>query len=120
MKKIHGTIVAGAVIFAALGFAAPASASFAECDANRACMWGNNDFQWLIGERAAGGGLVNLTGDHNNQMDSWGNRTTRNAAGYGSTNGSGDCQTFSAGSRDNNVASWNSDEITSWKTNGGC
>ena len=53
-------------------------------------------------------------------MDSWGNRTTTNAAGYGSANGSGDCQTFGAGERDDNVSTFNSDEVSSWKTNGGC
>ena len=102
------------------GVAVSAQASFSECNANRSCMWGNNDFVFLIGERAPGGGLVNLAGDRNNQMDSWGNRTTVNSAGYGSANGGGDCQTFTAGSRDNNVATWNSDEVSSWRTNRGC
>lgn len=120
MNGIVKKAVVGAFVLVGIGFASPAQASFSECDADRVCMWGNNDYHWLIGERGPGGGLVNLSGDKNNEMDSWGNRTARNAAGYGSTGGSGDCQTFKAGERDNNVASWNSDEISSWKTNGGC
>ncbi len=87
---------------------------------DRSCIWGNNDYAWIIGERAPGGGLVNLSGEVNNQMDSWGNRTTVNSAGYDGANGGASCQTFSAGSRDNNVSFENSDEISSWKTNGGC
>jgi hypothetical protein len=105
---------------AGIGLSSPAQASFEECDANMVCMWGNNDFVWLIGERGPGGGVVNLDSLVNDQMDSWGNRSTSNAAGYADANGSGDCQTFVAGQRDANVAPWNSDEITSWKTNGGC
>jgi len=42
-----------------------AQASLDQCNSNRVCMWGNNDFKWLIGERAPGGGLVNLSGDRN-------------------------------------------------------
>jgi hypothetical protein len=112
--------IVGAFVLVGISFAGPAQASFSQCDANRVCLWGNNDYNWIIGERAPGGGMSNLTGDANNEMDSWANRTTRNAAGYGASNGSGDCQTFQAGERDNNVANWNSDEVSSWKTNGGC
>ena len=112
--------VTASIVLTVIGVSGGAQAAFSDCDANRSCMWGNNDFVFLIGERAPGGGLVNLTGDANNQMDSWGNRTTVNSAGYGGANGTGDCQTFTAGSRDNNVAPWNSDEVSSWRTNRGC
>jgi hypothetical protein len=115
-----GLAAVAVVLLSGVGVAVNAQAAFSECNANRSCMWGNNDFVFLIGERAPGGGLVNLTGDRNNQMDSWGNRTTVNSAGYDGAGGAGACQTFAAGSRDNNVAPWNSDEISSWRTDRGC
>jgi DNA-binding NarL/FixJ family response regulator len=34
--------------------------------------------------------------------------------------GSGDCQSWRAGTSDDNVSVFNSDEVSSWKTNGGC
>lgn len=108
------------LVLTGIGVSTSAQASFSECDANRVCMWGNNDFLWLIGERAPNGGLVALTGDANDQMDSWGNRTVVNAAGHEHSNGTGDCQTFQAGQSDNNVAFFNSDEVSSWRTNHGC
>jgi hypothetical protein len=120
MMKTKTAIAAAIISLMGFGIATPVQAAFSECDANRSCMWGNNDFVFLIGERAPGGGLVNLTGDRNDQMDSWGNRTTTNSAGFGNANGGGDCQTFTAGQRDNDVAFFNSDEVSSWKTNGGC
>jgi hypothetical protein len=121
MKVSRKSVVAIASLACAGALAsAGAQASFSQCNANRSCLWGNNDFVFLIGERPPGGGLVNLTGDANNEMDSWGNRTTTNSSGYGSAGGSGDCQTFGAGQRDNNVAFFNSDEVSSWRTNAGC
>ena len=97
-----------------------AHASLDQCNSNRVCMWGNNDFKWLIGERAPGWGLVNLSGDRNDEMDSWANRTTINAAAYATSNGDGDCQTFAKVSNNHNVAFWSSDEVSSWRTNHGC
>jgi hypothetical protein len=100
---------------------AGAQASFSECNSGHVCMWGNNDFQWLIAERDEGNGLVNLSGERDNQMDSWANRGAyHNASGFGGQNGTGDCQTFAKGKSDNNVAFWNSDEVSSWRTNVGC
>ncbi|MDX3715578.1 peptidase inhibitor family I36 protein [Streptomyces europaeiscabiei] len=53
-----------------------AHASLSECNANNMCMWGNNDFHWLIGERAHGSTTrTNMTGDRNDEMDSWANRS---------------------------------------------
>lgn len=97
-----------------------AQADFSDCSSGRVCMWGNNNFQWLIGSRSPGYGVVNLYGDSNNQMDSWANRTSTNAAGYDGYDGYATCQTFWRGGNDDNVAPWNSDEVSSWRTNRGC
>lgn len=118
--RIKSLLIALALVASAVGAAQTARASFEQCPSNEVCLWGNNDFLWFIAHRSSGGGVAALTGEANNQMDSWGNRSTRNAAGYGNSNGTGDCQTFAAGSRDNNVAWFNSDEVSSWRTDRGC
>lgn len=86
------------------------------------CLWGNNDFKRKIADRAGGSGtIVNLSGDANDEMDSWANRSASyTGCGFGAANGGGDRQTFGRNSNDNNVAPWNSDEISSWRTRYGC
>lgn len=116
----RAAIAIAALALAGAGASGGAQAAFSDCDPGRSCIWGNNDYVWLIGERAAGGDVVAITGDRNNQMDSWGNRTGTDSAGYDGSNGTGDCQTFGFNSRDNNVAFYNSDEVSSWRTDGGC
>lgn len=117
-KKV--LLIVLALMGTVLGTAHIAQAAYSDCNSGNVCMWGNNDFQWLIGERAGGSGRVNLSGDANNQMDSWANRSGYYAAGYGFYDGQGDCQTFSPYSYDSNVAPFNSDEVSSWRTNYGC
>jgi len=53
-------------------------------------------------------------------MDSWGNRGTTTGAGYDGSNGTGDCQTWSAGDKDSNVNPWNSDEVSAIRANKDC
>ncbi|MEV4173702.1 peptidase inhibitor family I36 protein [Nonomuraea sp. NPDC049709] len=116
------TLVLGGMI-AAAAWVGPgmATADLNECDSGNLCMWGNNDYNWLIGERAGGGGTANLSGSGNNQMDSWANTSsTYSGCMYADANGGGDKQTMGRVSRDNNVSSLNSDEVSSWKTNGSC
>jgi hypothetical protein len=116
-------LVVGAIIVSA-GFVTPAvaSATLSDCPSNHMCMWGNNDFRWMIGNRSAGSGTItNLSGDANDEMDSWGNRSASSTGCmYGDANGSGDRQTMARNSNDNNVAPWNSDEVSSWRTANGC
>lgn len=97
-----------------------AQAAFSQCDDNRVCGWGNNDFNWLIIERNSGLPLANHQGDANNELDSWANRSVTNARGYDGYNYQGECQTFWRGDSDNNVAPWHSDEVSSTSTSGGC
>lgn len=117
----RSVVVIATLALAGAGASGGAQAAFSDCDPNRSCLWGNNDYVWLLSERQAGGGLLSFSGqDRNNQMDSWGNRTATPSAGYDGADGSGDCQTFEAGQRDNNVSFVNSDEVSSWRTNRGC
>lgn len=99
----------------------PAGASLSDCGSGRMCLWGNNDFKWKIGDRAAGGGVTNLTGDANDEMDSWANRSASwTGCMYDDPNGSGSTDTMGKNSNDNNVAPWNSDDKSSWRTRYGC
>lgn len=115
-------VLAGVILsVSAFVITPPAAASFSQCNSGNVCLWGNNDFDWLLAERLGGSTSVwNLSNADNNRMDSWGNRSTFSGCGYGGFNGSGDKQTFGAGQRDDNVAPWNSDEVSSWKTRYGC
>ena len=118
LKILMTTALIGGTLLFAPNVAA--TAAYSDCASDKVCLWGNNDYKWLIHTRNPGKGLLALTGDANNEMDSWGNRTTKNARGYDKANGTGDCQTFAKGSKDNNVAPWNSDEISSTASNGKC
>ncbi|WP_250035713.1 peptidase inhibitor family I36 protein [Paractinoplanes maris] len=118
--KVRVGLMLAITALSGLAWAAPAAASESECLSNRVCLFGNNDFDWLLSMRGAGYGNYNLISSVNDKMDSWINRTGTNAAGYSNANGSGDCQTFHSNSKDNNVNFANSDEVSSWKTNGGC
>ena len=119
--KVKG-LVASAVIVGAGLFLVPggASAALSDCASNRMCLWGNNDFKWKIGDRAAGSSTItNLTGDSNDEMDSWANKSsTYSGCMWSDANGSGDRQTLHR--NDNDVAPWNSDEVSSWRTAYSC
>lgn len=118
--RVKSLLIALAFAATAAGAAQTTQASFEQCASGRVCMWGNNDFQWLLGSRAPGYGLWNLYGDANDEMDSWANRSGQNAAAYSGFDGYADCQTFWKGGNDNNVGPWNSDEVSSWRTDRGC
>jgi hypothetical protein len=84
------------------------------------CIWGNNDFQWLIAERAGGRGMVDLTGEANNQNDSWGNRSTYYAGAYDGKDGTGECSELPEFSKDDNIGFYDADDWSSWRTQYGC
>ena len=99
-----------------------ANAALSECAGNHMCLWGNNDFKWKIGDRDHGDAtLTNLSGDANDEMDSWANKsTTYSGCMWKDANGSGDRQTLGRNQNDNNVSPANSDEVTSWRTAYSC
>lgn len=116
--------LAGAIIIAAAALTVPgvANGALSACPSGHICLWGNNDFQWKIADRTAGDATItNLRGDANNQMDSWANRSANHTGcGFGAANATGDRQTFGKNKSDDNVAPWNSDEVSSWRTRYGC
>ena len=120
--RISKYIVAAALVVPTtiLAPAIAANAAFSSCASDKLCLWNDNDFSGSPSHtRNPNKGLLALTTGNNN-MDSWANRTTYDGRGYDKANGTGDCQSFGKGSNDNNVAPWNSDEISSTATNGKC
>lgn len=99
-----------------------ASAALSDCDSGNMCLWGNDNFLWMLSERSAGSSTIkNLTGDADNQMDSWANKSgTYSGCMWSDANGSGDRQTLHRNQNDGNVAPWNSDEVSSWRTAYSC
>ena len=122
--KITKFVLSAALLGATL-FVAPnvsASAAYSECASERVCLWGNNDYLWMLDERTAGSSTINnLSGDANDEMDSWANNSgTYAGCMWSDANGSGDRQTLGRNSSDNNVAPANSDEVSSWRTAYAC
>lgn len=120
--RIKALVIGGIIASSAWAFSGAATAALSDCGSGRMCMWGNNDYMWKIGDRAAGeGDFKNLSGDKNDAMDSWANKSgSYIGCMYGSANGTGDEQTMAKNSNDNNVSPLNSDEVTSWRTRYGC
>ncbi|WP_306214342.1 peptidase inhibitor family I36 protein [Actinoplanes sp. RD1] len=117
------TVVAGMIVAGAAALApGVAHAALSDCDSNNMCMWGNNDFVFMIGERGHGSTTItNLSGDNNDEMDSWANRSASyTGCMYSNAGGGGDKQTMARNSNDNNVSPLNSDEVSSWRTANGC
>ncbi|MER7420733.1 peptidase inhibitor family I36 protein [Micromonospora peucetia] len=118
------TVIASAFIVGSGLFLVPgvASAALQDCDSNHMCMWANNDFGVMIGERPHNQAtVVNLSSTNNDRMDSWANRSAQYAGCmFSDAGGAGDRQTMGLNSNDNNVSPLNSDEVTSWRTANGC
>lgn len=105
----------------ALTLSLPASASLSACNSGNVCIWGNNDFEWLIGERSGGQAEIrNFSGDANNANDSWANKSTFYGAAYDGFNGTGECSELAQYSTDNNIGFYDADDWSSWRTKYGC
>lgn len=112
-----GVMIAGTVLVSP----AVSQAALSQCNGSNTCLWGNNGFDWFLTGKAEGQGYSNLTSATDNRMDSWANRSVNfSACGRTNINGGGDGQTFQRNSNDDNVNPWNSDEVSSYRTNGSC
>jgi hypothetical protein len=101
--------------------AGTAKAALNQCTGNKTCLWGNNGFDFLLSTRSENLGNLNLGAGATNRMDSWANLSAANTArGNDFANGAGSCQTFGKASNDTNVNPFNSDEVSSYRTNSGC
>ena len=102
------------------GDAATAEAGSSLCPANMVCTYVDKNFSGLMGYRAGGGGLLNVTSLNDNKMSSWENRSSSNAAWYYGLNGTGKCLNMLAGYEFHYVQDVDNDQMSSWKTNGKC
>ena len=120
-------VLMGATLLALAGISAPvaSSASLGQCDTNYMCVWGNNNYEWLIAKQYHGTSswvdpFNNDTGE-NNQADSYANYSgTYTGCLADGAEGAGDKVTMPRGGRDDNLAYWNSDEASSMRTANGC
>lgn len=126
MKKTIGIVAMGLAGIAG-GFAVTAVApgiagAVSGCDASRVCIFDDNNYEDRIGMRPAGEGRVDVSSSNNDRMDSWKNRTNTNAAWYYNfvDENADNCRNMVANSSDGDVGVFNSDELSSWRTNRGC
>ncbi len=123
-KKVW--LVTGALAIATLAAPAAAQASLSDCNSNYMCVWGNNDFKWMIAERFHGNSewVEPFDGDENNENDSWANRSVDYtgclADGIDGGGDTGDRVTLHRNDNDNDLAWFNSDFASSMRTKGGC
>lgn len=119
MKKrfVVTFLLAGTTVLAA---GASVGASEPLCLKNRVCIFDGTDYAGLLGSRRPGLGLMNVSSTANDKMDSWKNQTGRNAAWYHDVDGDDRCVNMKRRSRDPNINFYDSDELSSWRTNRGC
>lgn len=116
-----------AVVFASAGVVAamPADAALSECGTNKMCVWGNNDFKWLLAAQLHGQGdwldVFNNGKDENDQQDSWANRSAMYTGCLADdVDGGGDRIRMPEASKDNDLAWFNSDSTDAMRTKYGC
>lgn len=117
---------AALIVAIGLGVSAPLAAAGAyndfnsRCDAYEVCIYGNDAFKWLIGDRAGNQGTLNVGSNENDEMDSYNNKSNYTASWYQDASGGGDCYTMGYRTADDNIAFWRSDKLSSWNTSHGC
>lgn len=128
MTKIRLLAVLGAtgglVTAALLAVPGPAQAgndNYCPWTIEKVCIYANNNWVGLLDSpRWPDGGIRNVPARDDDKMDSWENDTRTNASWYHDANGRGDCVTMSAGYEDDNINVFDSDELSSWRTDRGC
>ena len=64
--------------------------------------------------------FMNVSSKNNDIMSSYENKSGTNARWYHDADGKGRCVTMLAYRSDNDINTWDDDELTSWATNGSC
>lgn len=122
LKKflVLGVLAASTVV------AQPAAhAALSQCADNKVCVWGNNDYEWLLAAQLHGQrswlDVFNNGKGENNQNDSWANKSSRHdGCGVDKVDGGGDRITFWRDSRDPDLAWFNSNFVSAMRTTNGC
>lgn len=118
-KKV-ATIVAGLTVVIPVSLASQANAGSNLCPSKQVCIYEDNNFVGLMGYRRAGLGIMNVSGKNNDIMSSYENKSGTNARWCHDADGKGRCVTMLAYRSDNDINTWDDDELTSWATNGSC
>lgn len=121
-KSLAAVIAGVALTFSAFAAAPPARAALSECPSSYLCLFGNNCFNWKIASLPHGqSAWRNLSGDYNDEMDSWANRSAvHDGCAAVNANSGGTRLALGRGASDGNVAPWNSDVISSYKSYNRC
>ncbi len=120
------TIVKAVILaFAVVSAPAVADASLSQCAYGKMCVWGNNDYQWLIAAQTHGNyrwvDPFSDANNENNQNDSyWNNSNAYSGCLADGANGGGDRVSMPRGQKDNDLAWFNSNEASSMRTKNGC
>jgi hypothetical protein len=115
------TLIAAAILSAAVVAPTAAQAGSALCPAARACIYIDRDFVGLLGTKSGGSGLTNVSSSANDRTSSWENKTTSNGAWFFDVNGGGNCRDMRRGTELAALSNFGSaDELSSWRMTGLC
>ncbi len=120
--NLKALVLSAALVGSVVSVGSATAADIDNCASTSTCMWNSNDYQDKIAGRTHGDSDIKYVGDKaNNKMDSWANNSnTYQSCGYDGSNGTGDAQDWEENQHDSNVAPWNSDEVSGWRTKYGC
>lgn len=118
LKKTLGTVAVLSVL--AAGVTGPAIAGNSLCSSNRVCIYIDEGFIGLLGQRSPGGNLVDLSAGANDKMSSWENKTNARAAWYEHIGGGGACRNMEIQHERFIVDLDYNDMMSSWRTDHGC
>jgi hypothetical protein len=90
------------------------------CPDGTVCIYDGNDWVGYLERRAPGQGVWDTPRWAEDHMDSWENRTAEDAAWYHDRKGTGRCVDMLGDREDGNINVRDSDELSSWRTDGSC
>lgn len=115
-------VIAMGLVGSAVSVGAAAAHDIDNCGVESTCIWDYNNYQNRVGQKSEGDGTFRYVGDAaNNKNDSWANNSENyNSCAAQYVAGDGDRQLWAIDGHDPDQAPWNDDEVSSWRTAGGC
>jgi Peptidase inhibitor family I36 len=114
---IAATLVASGVTVGA------ASADIDGCTGTQTCLWDDANFQGKLASRTQGEATIkNLSASADNKTEAWANNSnTYKTCAWNGPNGTGDEDgSWHENTSNENLAPWNADVMSSWRTKWGC
>lgn len=120
--NLKAIVLSAALAASVLSVGAASAHDIDNCSGTQTCLFNYNSYQDRVAARTHGEDTIKYVGDGaNNKMSSWANNSnTYKSCGYDGSNGTGDAQNWDENSHDSDVAPWNSDEVSGWRTKYGC